>query len=113
MCAERLGQGGPVRHVHLQEADIASCGGDLFHRGRAGGTGLRQAASQQPYLSGTAGSQVGGQRQAQVAQATSDEIGRLPADAFVPGGKVVAYDDLADMASFEHVAEGRPWRHPW
>lgn len=51
MRAERLGQGGPVRHVHLQEADIASCGGDLFHRGRAGGTGLRQAASQQPYLS--------------------------------------------------------------
>ena len=51
---------------------------------------------------------MGGQRQAQVAQATSDEVGRLPADAFVPGGQVVAYDDLADMASFEHVAEGVP-----
>ena len=48
MRAERLGQGGPVRHVHLQEADVASCGGDLLHRGRAGGAGLRQAASQQP-----------------------------------------------------------------
>ena len=51
---------------------------------------------------------MGGQGQAQIAQAAGDEIGRLPADPFVPGGEVVAYHDLADVAAFEHVAEGVP-----